>query len=49
VTDYPDADLIDNLRLNIADCSLLPDTSNIHAEVQLHFRDIHTASAKNNV
>ncbi|KAM3418636.1 Protein N-terminal and lysine N-methyltransferase EFM7 [Cercospora zeina] len=27
VTDYPDADLIDNLRANIRDCSLLPDSA----------------------
>lgn len=32
VTDYPDADLVENLRLNIKDCSLLPQPRNIHAE-----------------
>ncbi|KAF2251172.1 hypothetical protein BU26DRAFT_592254 [Trematosphaeria pertusa] len=32
VTDYPDADLIDNLRYNITHCSLLPARSNIVAE-----------------
>ncbi|KAF2169894.1 hypothetical protein M409DRAFT_64869 [Zasmidium cellare ATCC 36951] len=32
VTDYPDAELIENLRLNIKDCSLLPQPVNIHAE-----------------
>ncbi|KAK4506701.1 hypothetical protein PRZ48_000434 [Zasmidium cellare] len=32
VTDYPDAELIENLRLNIKDCPLLPQPANIHAE-----------------
>ncbi|KAH7068157.1 putative methyltransferase-domain-containing protein [Paraphoma chrysanthemicola] len=32
VTDYPDADLIDNLRYNITHCELLPTTPNIVAE-----------------
>lgn len=34
ITDYPDADLIENLRYNIAHCgSVVEDTSNVHAEV----------------
>ena len=33
VTDYPDAELIDNLRYNIKHCDLLPNPSNIVAEV----------------
>ncbi|EME88285.1 uncharacterized protein MYCFIDRAFT_126160 [Pseudocercospora fijiensis CIRAD86] len=32
VTDYPEQDLIDNLRRNISDCHLLTDPSNIAAE-----------------
>jgi nicotinamide N-methyltransferase len=35
VTDYPDADLIENLRYNIAHCEFLPQASNIFAEVYL--------------
>lgn len=33
VTDYPDADLIENLRYNIDHCDLLPTPRNITAEV----------------
>lgn len=33
VTDYPDVDLIENLRYNITHCDLLPPASNIVAEV----------------
>jgi nicotinamide N-methyltransferase len=33
VTDYPDTDLIENLRFNIAHCEQLPAVSNIVAEV----------------
>jgi len=33
VTDYPDADLIENLRYNITHCGPLPQNSNIVAEV----------------
>lgn len=33
VTDYPDADLIENLRYNIAHCDALKDPSRIAAEV----------------
>lgn len=33
VTDYPDADLIENLQYNIDHCSLLPKPSKIAAEV----------------
>ena len=32
VTDYPDADLVENLRYNIAHCDLVPDKSRIVAE-----------------
>ncbi|KAF2725779.1 nicotinamide N-methyltransferas-like protein Nnt1 [Polychaeton citri CBS 116435] len=32
VTDYPDADLVDNLRFNIEHCTLLPDACKISAE-----------------
>lgn len=32
VTDYPDVELVENLRLNIKDCSPLPQPTNIHAE-----------------
>ncbi|KAF2122961.1 putative methyltransferase-domain-containing protein [Lophiotrema nucula] len=32
VTDYPDADLVENLRYNIAHCDLLPNKSRIAAE-----------------
>jgi nicotinamide N-methyltransferase len=35
VTDYPDAELIENLRYNITHCGLLPSTSNIVAEVNV--------------
>lgn len=34
VTDYPDAELIDNLRYNIEHCNLLPKSPNIVAEVR---------------
>lgn len=33
VTDYPDTDLIENLRYNITHCGPLPQNSNIVAEV----------------
>lgn len=33
VTDYPDADLIENLRYNIDHCDLLPKPKKIAAEV----------------
>lgn len=33
VTDYPDADLIENLRYNISHCDLLPDKTKLAAEV----------------
>jgi predicted nicotinamide N-methyase len=33
VTDYPDADLIENLRYNIDHCDLLPSPRKIAAEV----------------
>lgn len=45
VTDYPDAELIDNLRLNIRDCSLLPQPANIHAEGYLWGADPDTLIA----
>ncbi|KAF2816852.1 uncharacterized protein BDZ99DRAFT_456664 [Mytilinidion resinicola] len=45
VTDYPDADLIDNLRHNITNCSLLPSTSNIHAEGYLWGADVDKLTA----
>ncbi|OCL06788.1 hypothetical protein AOQ84DRAFT_440625 [Glonium stellatum] len=32
VTDYPDVDLIENLRYNVSHCTLLPNTRNIEAE-----------------
>lgn len=32
VTDYPDPELIENLRLNVSNCSLLPNSAQIHAE-----------------
>lgn len=40
VTDYPDADLVENLRLNIKDCSLVPKPRNIQAEGYLWGADI---------
>jgi nicotinamide N-methyltransferase len=33
VTDYPDADLIDNLRYNVTHCDSLPSGGHIVAEV----------------
>lgn len=33
VTDYPDAELIENLRYNIEHCDLVPEGANITAEV----------------
>lgn len=35
VTDYPDADLIENLRYNITHCEFFPQAPNIVAEVNL--------------
>jgi nicotinamide N-methyltransferase len=35
VTDYPDADLVENLRYNVSYCTLLPNTLNIDAEVSI--------------
>lgn len=32
VTDYPDADLVENLRYNIEHCPFLPSTASLHAE-----------------
>jgi len=32
VTDYPDSDLIENLRYNIKHCDLVPTPSKIYAE-----------------
>lgn len=32
VTDYPDPELVDNLRYNIAHCGLIPDPTKIIAE-----------------
>jgi hypothetical protein len=34
VTDYPDADLIDNLRYNVTNCDSLPDKSRVAPEVR---------------
>jgi nicotinamide N-methyltransferase len=34
VTDYPDADLIDNLRYNVTHCDSLPSGGHIVAEVR---------------
>ena len=34
VTDYPDAELVENLRYNIEHCELLPEPRNIAAEVR---------------
>ncbi len=38
VTDYPDADLIENLRYNVAACELLPDCNVIQAEASSALR-----------
>lgn len=35
VTDYPDADLVENLRYNVSHCTLLPNTLNIDVEGHL--------------
>lgn len=35
VTDYPDADLVDNLHYNIQHCGALPDRSIVTSEVRL--------------
>lgn len=32
VTDYPDTDLVENLRYNVSHCTFLPNTRNINAE-----------------
>lgn len=45
VTDYPDQDLIDNLRRNISDCHLLAEPSNITAEGFLWGADATTLKA----
>lgn len=45
MTDYPDAELVENLRLNINDCSLLPQPTNIHAEGYLWGADPATLKA----
>jgi nicotinamide N-methyltransferase len=34
VTDYPDADLIENLRYNVTHCDSLSDKNNLVAEVR---------------
>jgi nicotinamide N-methyltransferase len=34
ITDYPDADLIENLRYNIDHCDSLPDRSKVASEVR---------------
>lgn len=33
LTDYPDADLVENLRYNVEHCDLLPDRNRIAVEV----------------
>lgn len=43
VTDYPDADLIENLRYNIDHCGLLPAPRQIAAEVSQP-SSLHTTS-----
>ena len=35
VTDYPDTDLVENLRYNVSHCTFLPNTRNINAEVRI--------------
>lgn len=42
VTDYPDSDLIDNLRYNIVNCKFLQVPSKIVAEVKLAIQRLKT-------